>query len=123
MNEFATTLPVLWKWLLGLCGMIVALGGAAAVISKLFAPIRAIEGRLDALEKRHNADQEENEIRLKNDLEVLHQQEETLQKLCQCVLAQMDNAITGNSIDRLKRAREEMNTHLIERSMRHEHHH
>lgn len=121
MDEITTTLPVLWKWVLGICGMIVALGGAAAVIGKLFAPFKAINARLDALEKRHTADQEDNEKRLKSDLEVLHQQEETLQHLCQCVLAQMDNAITGNSIDRLKRAREEMNKHLIERSMRHEH--
>lgn len=122
MDEITTTLPVLWKWALAVCGMIAAVGGASAVIARMFAPFRQIEQRLTALEKRHAADQEDNETRLENDMNTLRQQEETLQQLCRCMLAQMDNAITGNSIERLKQARDEMNAHLIERRVHHEHH-
>lgn len=123
MDELTTTLPAAWKGILAICGMIAAIGGAAAIIAKMFAPFRALEARMTALEKRHSADQEDNETRLKNDLDVIQQMEATQQQMCRCIVALMDNAITGNSHDRLKAERENMSSHLIERSMRHDNHH
>lgn len=117
MEEFATTLPVLWKWLLGLCGMIVAMGGAAAVLAKVFAPVKAFEKRLDALEKKHSTDQQHNEECLKNDLESLTQQKDYNNLMCHCLLALLDHQITGNSIEKMKRTRDEMTEFLIERKM------
>lgn len=123
MDEITTTLPAAWQGILAICGMIAAVGGAAAMIAKLFAPFKRLEARIAALEKRHTTDQEDNENRLKNDLEAIQRMEETQQKMCRCIVALMDNAITGNSIDRLKTERENMSTHLIERSVHHDHHH
>lgn len=123
MDEITTTLPAAWQGILAICGMIAAIGGAAAIIAKMFAPFKALEARLTALEKRHTTDQEDNENRLKNDLDAIQRMEETQQQMCRCIVALMDNAITGNSIDRLKTERENMSTHLIERSVHHDHHH
>lgn len=115
MEEVVTTLPVLWKWILGGCGMIVALGGAAAIIAKLFAPIRRIEARLDALEERHKSDQEDNVEKLNQDHKDISKLDESNRHICECMLALMDHEITGNSVDRLKQARNDLNTFLINR--------
>lgn len=115
MDEMITTLPILWKWVLGLCGMIVAVGGAAAIIAKLFAPIKRIESRLEALEKKHEQDQEGNIEKLNQDHKDIHKLDESNRHICECMLALMDHEITGNSVERLKQARNDLNSFLINR--------
>lgn len=115
MQEVATTLPILWKWVLSICGMIAAVGGAAAIIAKLFAPIKRIETRLDALEKKHAEDQGNNNEKFSRDHEDIHKLDESNRHICECMLALMDHEITGNSVDRLKQARNDLNSFLINR--------
>lgn len=114
-NEVIAVLPMIWKIALGICGMIVAIGGAAAIISKLFAPIRRLEARVDELEKTHARDQEDNIERLAQDHDDINKLNESTRHICECMLAIMDHEITGNSIERLKQSRNDMNSFLINR--------
>ena len=122
MDEFATTLPVVWRWILGACAKIAAVGSAAAVIAKLGKPMRemrnqikSINERIKTLETTHNADQASNNNRFKHDHDVTERLESTEHQLCKCMLALMDHMITGNSVERLKQTRDALNTFLIER--------
>ena len=122
MEEFATTLPVLWQWILGACAMIAALGSAAAVLAKLGRPMRemrsqlkSINERITTLENTHKTDQASNNNRFKADHEMSERLESTEHQLCKCMLALLDHMITGNSVDRLKQTRDALNTFLIER--------
>ena len=115
MDEVIVTLPILWKWVLGICGMIVAVGGAYAVIAKLFAPIRQLQAEVESLKKQHAKDQEENVEKLNQDHKDIHRLEESNRHICECMLAMMDHEITGNSVERMKQARNDMNTFLINR--------
>ena len=115
MDEVISTLPILWKWVLGVCGMIVAVGGACAILAKLVAPIRRIENRLEELEKKHANDQKKNEEKLDKDHSDIHQLEESNRHICECMLALMDHEITGNSVEHMKQARNELNKFLINR--------
>ena len=115
MDEMMNALPVLWKMILGLCGMIAAIGGAAAILAKVFAPINEMKRRIDALEKLHKDDQKSNEGRFKTDLIAIEQLEESNKRICKCMVALMDHEITGNSIERMKKTRDELNDYLIEK--------
>lgn len=99
--------------LLAIAGAIVTLGGALAVIERLKNNSRSkrneerlnkfeaqtanIDGRLQALERQN-----------KN-------QDMFVSAMCETMLAMLDHEITGNSIDKLKKARDEMNEFLIHR--------
>ena len=99
--------------LLAIAGAIVTLGGALAVIEKLKNSSRSkrneerlnkveaqtanIDGWLQALERQN-----------KN-------QDMFVSAMCETMLAMLDHEITGNSIDKLKKARDEMNEFLIHR--------
>ena len=115
MEEIVNTLPVIWRMILGICGMIAAIGGAAAIIARIFAPIKEIKRRLTELEKIHKNDQKSNEEKFKEDLREIEKLEESNRHICQCMVALMDHEITGNSIERLKNARDELNRFLIEK--------
>ena len=115
MDEMMNALPVLWRMILGFCGMIAAVGGAVAIIAKIFAPIKEMNKRIDALEKLHKDDQKGNENRFKTDLIAIEQLEESNKRICKCMVALMDHEITGNSIERMKKTRDELNDYLIEK--------
>lgn len=115
MEEIMNALPVLWKMILGICGMIAAVGGAVAIVAKIFAPIKELEQRIATLEKLHKEDQKSNEGRFKTDLVAIEQLEESNKRICKCMVALMDHEITGNSIERMKKTRDELNDYLIEK--------
>ena len=115
MDEVMNTLPILWKWVLAVCGMIVALGGACAILAKLFAPIKQLQAEVEALKKQHAKDQEENVEKLTKDHNDIHKLEESNRHICECMLALMDHEITGNSVEHMKQARNELNKFLINR--------
>lgn len=108
-------LPIIWKMILGLCGMIAAVGGAVAIIAKIFAPIKELERRISELEKVHKEDQKANDEKFKTDIAAIGQIEEANKKICKCMVALMDHEITGNSIERMKKTRDELNDYLIEK--------
>lgn len=80
-----------------ICGALVVAGGAASVIHRWATPFLGVQERVQKLETSHETTRDGVEV------------------LCKCMLALMDNAITGNSVDKIKEAREEMQSHLISR--------
>lgn len=108
MNETISALPIAWQWLVGICGGITAIAAAVAVIRK---PWNALIDRIDALEKKHDADQDTNEKRLKADLDLLQEMNATIKHLNYGVFVLLDHAATGNSVDRCRKARDELEKH------------
>ena len=108
MNDVASALPVVWKWVIGICGGVTAIAAAVAVVRK---PWTALISRIEALEKRHEEDQEANEKRLKADLDLLQDVNNTIKYLNYGVFVLLDHAATGNSIDRCKEARDRLERH------------
>ena len=122
MDNVTIVLPVLWKWVLGLCGMIVAVGGAAAVLNKLRKPyldmvkeVAELKKKVNALEQRHAADQHTNEEKFKSDLKTMEDLNDCNRHMCGCMLALLDHMISGNSVDRMKEVRDEMRDWLIKK--------
>lgn len=108
MNDVTTALPVVWQWIIGICGGVAAIAAAVAVIRK---PWNALIARIEALEKKHDNDQEANEKRLKADLDLLQEMNSTIRYLNYGVFVLLDHAATGNSVDRCKEARDKLEKH------------
>ncbi len=99
-NEIVITVEgFLW-----ICGAVVLVGGAAAIIAKVFAPFQKLKERVDALEKRFDGDHKE-----------LQKVEVGIEKICKCTLAITDHELTGNSVDKLREAKDEMQDYLIQK--------
>ena len=108
MNDISIALPVVWQWVIGICGGITAIAAAVAVIRK---PWNALIDRIEKLEKKHDEDQEMNEKRLKADLDLLQEMNSTIKHLNYGVFVLLDHAATGNSVDRCRKARDELEKH------------
>lgn len=108
LNDISNALPVVWQWIIGICGGITAIAAAVAVIRK---PWNTLIARIDALEKKHDTDQESNEKRLQADLDLLHEMNATIKHLNYGVFVLLDHAATGNSVDRCRKARDELEKH------------
>lgn len=116
VQEVAVALPILWKWLLGLCAGIATISAAAAIIYRLIAkPWRDLVSRVKKLENTHKADQNNNDARFQKDYKMLEQQGEMLKQLCHGVMALLDHAATGNSVDRCRSARDEFRDYIIDK--------
>ncbi len=79
------------------CGAVIIAGGAASVIRGWISPLLNMQERLQKLEYSRE------------------QTEKGVEVLCKCMLALMDNAITGDSVSIIKSARDEMQDYLISR--------
>jgi hypothetical protein len=90
---------ILW-WL----GFVVTLGSAIAVFNRFFSPFKELKARVDKLEAYQNKDH--------NTLKTLETGNE---KICKCVLAITDHELTGNSVEKLRQAKDEMQDYLIEK--------
>lgn len=108
MNEVTNALPVVWQWIIGICGGITAIAAAIAAIRK---PWNALIARIEALEKKHDSDQDANEKRLKADLNLLQEMNGTIKHLNYGVFVLLDHAATGNSVDRCREARDKLEKH------------
>lgn len=95
---------VTYEALIWVCGSIITLGGASAVISRWLAPVKKLIARVDTLETRVNGDHD----RLK-DVETGNE------KICKCVFALVNHELTGNSVDKMREARDEMQDYLIQK--------
>lgn len=106
-NEFVITIQgVLW-----LCSAIAIIGGATLVISRWLMPFKKIKERLDACEKEL-----ENCKRYQSsDHKELEKVEIGIEKICKCTLAITDHELTGNSVDKLREAKDEMQNYLIQK--------
>lgn len=104
-------LVITWETLLWICGVIVTLGGATAVISRWFAPVRKLVCRIETLEKNF-----ETQKNFQNgDHDRIKDVETGNEMICKCVLALINHDLTGNSVDKLREARDEMQEYLIKK--------
>lgn len=106
-NQIIITVEgILW-----FCGAIAIIGGATAVIYRWLSPFRKLSERVGALETEFNT--------LKGyqnaDHKELQKIETGTEKICKCVLAITDHELTGNSVDKLRKAKDEMQDFLIEK--------
>lgn len=106
--------------ILYILGGIVTLGGAIAVINSWLAPYKTIKKTL--LEKADNKDVREIKERLhelENHQDLDHDRLKSVEtgneKICKCILAITDHELTGNSVDKLRKAKDEMQNYLIEK--------
>lgn len=85
------------------CGWLITLGGAGTVIYKLLHPAFKLKNRVDKLE-----------INVENDYKSIKEIRDMQSLLCQGMIALIDNRITGNNIEGLKKTKEAMIKHLSE---------
>ena len=90
---------VLW-----VLGFIITIGGVVTVLGRFFTPFKELRARVDKLEAYQNKDHS-----------TLKTLETGNEKICKCVLAITDHELTGNSVDKLRQAKDEMQDYLIER--------
>lgn len=117
MNEEIT---ITVETLLKIAGFIVAIGGATAVIARWFSPIKALMRNVENKVDKADFDELKNEfINIKNyqtsDHKEIEKVERGNEKICKGILAIMDHELTGNSVDRLKQTKEEIQNYLIEK--------
>lgn len=85
-------------------GVIIAVGGAATVIAKMFSPFRQVQAKL----KRHD------EL-LDNDKRKLDDHEESMKLVLRAQMTLIDHELTGNNVDRLREVKNDINAYLINR--------
>ncbi len=115
-NEIVITV----EGLLWFAAAIVTLGGAAAVLSKWVAPARKlrkdVDGKVDradflALKERMDKLESYQDI----DHKKLQKIETGNEQICWCLMALMDHELDGNSVDRLRKAKHDMEKYLIQK--------
>lgn len=89
--------------ILAVCGGISIIGGAVAVVFGWLKPALKLGDRVNKLEENG-----------KKDYKRYQKLEETQALLCQGMIALIDNQITGNNIEGLKKTKEAMIKHLSE---------
>lgn len=123
MNNIIITV----EGLLWFLGAIVAVGGATAVIARWLAPFRALKAEVAKKADKCEVDNLSKTIaELKDEITTLQGVQKTdhkelkkievgVEKMCKCVFAITDHELTGNSVDKLRNAKEEMETYLIQK--------
>ncbi len=114
--------------LLWICGAIITIGGATAVISRWLAPYRSLKATVNDIKAEFNnlCDLKKQVADLRSDFDKFqrnqksdHAEIETIEtgieKICKCMFALTDHELTGNSIERLRSAKDEMQEFLIEK--------
>lgn len=108
VNTVVAAIPAIWAWVVGIGGGITAIAAAVAVIRK---PWKDMLNRVDALEKKHAADQAATDSKLAADHELLNDIDSTIKHLNYGVFVLLDHAATGNSVERCKEARDKLERH------------
>jgi hypothetical protein len=85
------------QYFLYVCGALVTVGGAVAVISKMFGPYRQWKKQTMHCEAR-----------FKHDQESLERLEEVTRKTLSAVCVLLEHASTGNSVEKCKNERDEL---------------
>ena len=115
-NEIVITV----EGLLWLAAAIITVGGATAVISRWVAPVKKmrkdVDGKVDRVEflaLKERFDQLESYQNI--DHKKLQKIDTGQEQICECLLAIMDHELDGNSVDRLRAAKHNMETYLIQK--------
>ena len=100
MQEISVT----WSTLLAIAAALVVLFNAGKVIFGMFDPFKQLKARTD----KHGELLEKDNARIRK-------LEEVSRAIMAALFALLNNAITGNSIDGLKAARDQLQAHLVEK--------
>ena len=104
-------LTVFWKVLLAFAAGVVTIGGATAVFSRWATPYKTLKADVESLKTEFATLKSYQNI----DHKELQKVEIGIEKLCKCTLAITDHELTGNSVDKLGAAKDEMQDYLIEK--------
>ena len=120
MNSVITITPAdIISIFLGICAAIVSISAATTVIVKLVqhakAPDKKQDERLDALESKVKRFDD----LFSNDDKRLNELEEGNRVTQQALLALLSHSINGNDTDKLTKARDDLQTYLIEKGGMH----
>ena len=102
------TLTQLWQIFLAMCGSLITIAGAGAIIIGLINKAKKPYTERDEALKRHS------EL-LDNDNRRLKELEESNNIIMQSMLAIMSHAIDGNHVEDLEKARNDLQQYLIKR--------
>ncbi len=104
-------IEIFFRVLLLVAGGIITIGGASAVISRWASPYKSLKKDVENLKSDFST--------LKNyqnnDHKELQKVELGIEKICKCTLAITDHELTGNSVDKLREAKDEMQDFLIQK--------
>lgn len=102
------TIQQLGQIFLAICGSIITVGGAGAIITKLITKYRKPDKDRDETMKKHQE-------MLDNDNKRLKELEEGNKVMMQAMLAMMSHALDGNHVDELRKAHDNLKEYLIKR--------
>lgn len=113
MNEI--TLSTAWTWLLGFMAVFITINQVLDIISKRVnaakKPNTDQNARLTALEKRCD----QYDLFFKSDRSRLDQNDEQSRLFLRSLLALMEHALDGNSIEQLERTKNDLQEYLIDK--------
>ena len=88
--------------ILGFCGFIAAIWGVVKIVKELKKPSDDLKAKVDEHDKL-----------LKNDNERLKEIEQSNKMILNCMFVLINHDLTGNGIDKMKEARDELQEYLI----------
>lgn len=102
------TLTQLFQIFLAICGSIITVGGAGAIVAKIVNKYRKPDKDRDEQMKKHQA-------MLDNDNKRLKELEEGNKVMMQAMLAMMSHELDGNHTEQLRQAHDALKEYLINR--------
>lgn len=100
-----------WGWCASILGAVVLISQGIKAVKDILAPAVNVQKRVETLEVQH----EQDSARFKRLEDKFEQQELTNQAIMNGLVAIINHSIDGNGIEGLKKAREELLHHIIER--------
>ena len=98
------SLEITWQTLAAIIGGAIILSNGAGLIVKMTSPFRKIAARLNTCEGK-----------LERDYARLNSAENADKMICKTLLALLDHEITGNSIERLKSTKKDLQNFIIDK--------
>lgn len=110
-EQITINLQTLIAW----CAFIGVLGGAIVYIKKgagpILAPFRRVENKVKSHEQYLHNDKE----KLEEHDKAIKEISEDNKVICKALLLLMEHAVTGNSVEKLKKGKQELQEYLINR--------
>ena len=101
-------------------GFLITTASASKVVHSWFKPIKKLKEDVNGKVDKEEFQELQKEVEIwkgyqNEDHDRLKKVEKGNEVICKCILALTDHSLTGNSVDKLKRAKEEMQDYLIEK--------
>lgn len=103
------------NWILSICGGISIIGGAVVMIYKLYKYYRKPSDDNSQKIAEHDVAIKEVQKKLEHDYEDIKEIKDAISILCQGMIALIDNRITNNNVDNLKKTKELMIKYLADK--------